>query len=386
MRIIPKKSEPPCCDIITPVNRIFLSSAYVPFVAWGLLVLFFVLPSRVRLPMKILLAAFFLVALSMFRGFARFGTSIWRPELPETLIWTWSVCFFGSLLLAIASIPSFFARYRFVRPVLAALCFGIAATGVWNGIRIPAVRRIEIRDPRLPSDLDGYRIVQISDIHACGAARRWRTEGIVRRANTLAADLVCLTGDQSDGTVAQRLSDVAPLQELRARDGVFAVTGNHEHFYDIDEWRPVYRRLGVRLLENESVHPHASLALGGVNAFNASGTAAPDVGRAFAAATNGEYRILLQHRPNPADENFSVHRVSLQLSGHTHGGFMPILAPLVRNSHGGFLRGVYPIGNGHLVVSAGCGPWPALPLRYFDPAEILLITLTRWQGAGSRGD
>ena len=56
---------------------------------------------------------------------------------------------------------------------------------------------------------------------------------------------------------------------------------------------------------------------------------------------------------------------------------MPLLASLIEKGHDGFLRGVYPINSGHLIVSPGCGPWPALPLRYFDPAQILLITL-RW--------
>jgi len=357
--------------------RLFICSEYAPLVAWGLLVLTFVMPSRLHRWAKVVLSFCFLAALMMFRGFECFGPSIWRPELPELLIWIWCVGFFGSLILSVFSSLCLLWNSRMKRPLLSLLCYGIAAAGVWNGIKLPDVREIEICDPNLPKELDGYRIVQISDIHACGAARRWRTEGIVRKANALRPDLVCLTGDQADGTVAQRLHDIAPLQSLRARDGVFAVTGNHEHFYDIEEWRPVYRRLGIRLLENEGASPRTSLALGGVNAFNATGTAAPDTGRAFATASNGEYRILLQHRPNPADGNFAVHRVNLQLSGHTHGGFMPILASIVRDSHAGFLRGVYRVGEGRLVVSPGCGPWPALPLRYFDPAQILLITLAR---------
>lgn len=56
---------------------------------------------------------------------------------------------------------------------------------------------------------------------------------------------------------------------------------------------------------------------------------------------------------------------------------MPILSKLIRDGHAGYLRGVYSINNGHLIVSPGCGPWPALPLRYFNPAQILLIILRR---------
>lgn len=362
-----------------PMDRVFLSSAYVPFAAWGLLVLTFVWQCRMRIPGKAFIVTFFFAALMMFRGFALFGSSIWRPELPEILIWLWCVAFFGSLLLAVTSTLCIFWRSRMKFILLPTICFGIAAAGVWNGVKIPEVHVVELHDANLPAELDGYRIVQISDIHACGAARRWRTEGIVAKANALNADLICLTGDQTDGTVAQRLHDIEPLRNLRAKDGIFAISGNHEYFYVMDEWRPVYRQLGIRLLENECAFPRPLLALGGVNAFNAKGPDTPDVAKTFAAATNGEYRILLQHRPNPTVENFTTHGVNLQLSGHTHGGFMPILSTLIRDGHAGYLRGVYPINNGHLIVSPGCGPWPALPLRYFDPAQILLIILRRYR-------
>ena len=359
------------------MDRVFLSSGYVPYAAWALLFLTFVLPCRLRLLGKVLLAIFFAAAMMMFRGFALFGECMWRPELPQLLIWSWCVAYFGSLVLAVASTLCLFLRFRGKFVFLSVFSFGLSAVGVWNGLRLPSVREIDIRDGRLPEALDGYRIALVSDIHACGAARRWRTEGIVRAVNDGKVDLVCLAGDQTDGTVARRYVDIEPLAGLRARDGVYAVTGNHEHFYDMAEWRPVYRRLGIRLLENAGAFPRQGLALGGVNAFNAPGGEAPDAGRAFAAATNGEYRVLLQHRPNPTAENFQKHHVNLQLSGHTHGGFMPVLASLIEQGHGGYLRGVYPLEGGHLVVSPGCGPWPALPLRYFDPAEILVITLRK---------
>ena len=359
------------------MDRAFLSSAHVLLAAWGILILTFVWPCRMRIWGKAILITFFVVALMIFRGFALFGSSIWRPELPEMLIWLWSIAFFGSLLLAAASTLCIFWRSQAKFVLLPVVCFGIAAAGVWNGIKIPEVQTIELHDKNLPIDLDGYRIVQISDIHACGAARRWRTAGIVAKANALNADLICLTGDQTDGTVAQRFHDIEPLHDLKAKDGVFAITGNHEYFYDMDEWRPAYQHLDIRLLENECVFPRPSLALGGINAYNANDPDAPDIAKAFATATNGEYRILLQHRPNPVVENFTTHRVNLQLSGHTHGGFMPILSIIIRNDHDGYLRGIYPINNGHLIVSSGCGPWPALPLRYFDPAQILLIILRR---------
>lgn len=358
------------------MHGIFVSSLSLTVVAaWWSLVNTFIKPCRLRVWAKRALAAFFFASLAMFGGFALFGESMWRPELPERLIWIWGVCFFGTLLLSLASALGVGWKSSWKHLILAAICFGTAARGVWNGVKIPGVVEIEIRDENLPAELDGYRIVQISDIHACGAARRWRTEKIVEIANALDADLICLTGDQTDGTVARRFHDIEPIKDLKAKDGVFAITGNHEYFYDVDEWRPVYDGFGIRLLENECAFPRKSLALGGVTPWNAPVQSNTET--AFAAATNGEYRVLLKHMPRSVAESFEIHGVNFQLSGHLHGGFMPLLDSFVERRHDGFLRGVYEIGEGHLVISPGCGPWPALPIRYFDPARILAVTLRR---------
>ena len=200
---------------------------------------------------------------------------------------------------------------------------------------------VEIQCPGLPAALDGYRIVQVADIHVSAAAPRWRTEAIVALANAADADLAVCTGDIVDGTVHRRRRDVEPLKELKARDGVWFVTGNHEFYGDWDEWSALFDKWGIRFLRNECVFPREGLALGGVDddaifRWRAQATA-PDVGQAFASATNGEFRVLLQHKPKEARANvFSG--VRLQLSGHTHGGVMPLLNILVYNANDGFVR------------------------------------------------
>lgn len=310
-----------------------------------------------------------------------FGNDFY-PEWPPALHWFWCWAFAGAFFLAILSGLTWFWRARAKVWLLPVLAWTIAAIGFWNGVKLPEVRELELRYPDLPAELDGYRIAQLSDLHVSAAARRERTQALVDRTNALGADLICLTGDYVDGLPKTRREDIAPLAGLRAKDGVWCVPGNHEYYFDWSAWQAAYRELGLKFLCNACVFPRKSLALGG-----ATDTAAgrpgknhgelPDVRKTFAAATNGEFRVLLQHQPKWAPENVRKFGVRLQLSGHTHGGIMPVLMPIVRAHNHGFLQGLYELGDGRLYVHAGSGQWAGFQLRYFDPAEIVVITLRK---------
>ena len=286
----------------------------------------------------------------------------------------------GAMILSALSLVFFF-RFRGRGIVLPVAAWLLAAWGIFNGIVPPEVKELELRFEGLPAELDGYRIVQISDLHASSAARAWRTRKVVELANARNPDLICLTGDYADGRVAAVREELAPLAGLRAKDGVWAVTGNHEGFGPFAEWQAWYDSWGIRFLSNECVFPRRGLALGGVDDFRLSmQRGMPDVGTAFAAATNGEFRILLQHQPRNAHANIEGHGVRLQLSGHTHGGIMPGFRPIVRRHNAGFVRGLYELPHGVLYVNSGCGQWPGFPIRFFTPSEIVLVTLRRTGG------
>ena len=130
---------------------------------------------------------------------------------------------------------------------------------------------------------------------------------------------------------------------------------------------------------DELIHAPA-LALGGVNDYGEAERkrdVLANVGRAFASATNGEFRILLEHRPTHARTHLAANGIDLQLSGHTHGGIGPVVSSLVARLNGGFVRGLYRIGGGVLYVSPGTGQWAGFPMRFFNPSEITLIVLRR---------
>lgn len=326
-------------------------------------------------------AMWLLFCLSKFLAFRELGGNAFRPDLPGWLIWFWDWAYSGAVILFGLSLVAFF-RFRRKAWVLPLVAWGLAAWGFWNGVRVPDVVQVELHFADLPVALDGYRIVQLSDLHASSAAKAWRTRAVVDIANAQDADLVCLTGDHVDGWVEKSADYLMPLRDLRAKDGVFACTGNHEHYFRFPKWKSAfYDRVGtIRFLTNACAFPRPELALAGVPdpaGRRRDGFPPPDVRSAFAAATNGEFRILLQHQPKWAEENMREVGVDLQLSGHTHGGIAPILRQLVALHNAGYSRGVYRRGKSILYVCPGCGQWAGFPMRFFNDSEITLITLRR---------
>jgi len=351
----------------------YWSLGFVPLAA-----VFFVLPCRLRIRTQAIWMMFLLLCGAKGFVYEFFGGDAMAPDLPEKLIWIWNWADDGLFFLVALSLVWWVRKGRaWLLPVVA---WGLAAWGQYEGTRVPDVREVELRFANLPASLDGYRIVQLSDLHCSSAARGWRTKAIVERVNALAADLVCLTGDYADGKVASLAGDLAPIRGLRARDGVYAVRGNHEYYRDRAAWRRWFAENGPRLLVNECVFPHAGLALGGVNdeiSARRHGDVPADVPKAFAAATNGEFRVLLDHRPLNAPVNLVKYGVDLQLSGHTHGGVSWLVDRLVANRNSGFVRGEYRMDGKALYLSSGCGQWVGFPMRFWTPSEITAITLRR---------
>ena len=356
---------------------------YWSLAAVPLAVVLFVLPCRLRIRHQARWIMFLLLCGIKGIVFEQFGGNALAPDLPEWLVWLWNWADGGLFFLVLLSLVWWVRKGRvWILPVLA---WGIAAWGQYNGTAVPSVREVDLRFEDLPVSLDGYRIVQLSDLHCSSAARRWRTQAIVDRVNALQADLVCLTGDYVDGKCACLADDLKPLLSLKAKDGVYGVRGNHEYYGDWLSWRTWYAENGFRFLENECVFPHEGLALAGVPdeaGFQRCGIVGErDWWESFAAATNGEFRVLMCHRPKDVLQYVRECDIRLQLSGHTHGGIAPLLDLLVKLHNGGYVRGLYPApgrsGDRYLYVSSGCGQWVGFPMRFFIPSEITLLTLRR---------
>lgn len=369
---------------------------FMPFVFLALTVLLFVVPSRLKTRAQAIWTMILLLSASKFLCFETFGGDAFAPELPDKVIWFWNWAYSGMcalLALAILAWPVRlavsrrvpFERWRTVWLVaLPVLAWTVSAVGVYNGFKPPELKEVTVEFADLPDSLDGYRIVHITDIHASSASRRWRTEEIVRIANAAKGDMICVTGDLSDGYSRRRKKDLEPIKDLEAPDGVYFVTGNHEYFFDAPNWRGEFARWNLRFLANSCAFPRPSLAVAGVSdpACSRMYEPMPDPARVFDGATNGEFRVLLQHRPRPDyskiyGEGYS-YSSDLQLSGHTHGGVMPGLSFIVKRANDGLVKGLYRNGDGSVVyVSPGAGQWAGFPVRLFNDGEVTVITLRK---------
>src|SRR5262249_34461727 len=139
------------------------------------------------------------------------------------------------------------------------------AYGVLTVQRGPIVRRVRVPLAKLPASADGYTIVQLTDIHIGWTLGAEFAERVVAITNALAPDAIVLTGDLVDGHVRELAPHVAPLAQLRARDGVYAVTGNHEYYWNADAWLAHLGSLGIRVLRNERVQLRGAVELAGTD-------------------------------------------------------------------------------------------------------------------------
>jgi predicted MPP superfamily phosphohydrolase len=259
----------------------------------------------------------------------------------------------------------------------------VGAAALRSGLRLPDVKRVEIDLARWPRALDGFRLVQLSDLHIGPILGRDFAREVVRRVAKLEPDLIAVTGDLVDGDVRMLRDEVAPFAALNAPHGVWFVTGNHDYYSGADRWVDRARELGMRALRDERVtvgDGEASFDLAGVEDHNAQ-LVQPgrreDLEAALAGREPARPVVLMAHDPSTF-RRASRLGVDLQLSGHTHGGQIWPFRYLVRLAVP-FVAGLYERSGSKLYVSRGTGFWGP-PMRLFSPAEITEVVLRRSRG------
>lgn len=265
----------------------------------------------------------------------------------------------------------------------------LLAWGYGPGQRHVNVLELDVPIEGLPAAFDGFRIAQLSDIHLGGYMTEDLLASHVERTNSLGADLICVTGDITDGL------DHAPvtfpvLAGLTAPEGVLAILGNHDFYTGADEVTATLRRLtSFRVLRDECVvleRDGQRLHVLGVDDAGLDWTrgvrehyALPPLAEQL---PRGEASVLLSHRPD-LFEQAAGFGIGLVLAGHTHGGQLALPWPSARPSSlarfiSDFPRGTYRIGNSTLHVNLGLGV-TGQPVRVFSPREITLITLRTFE-------
>ncbi len=338
-------------------------------------------------------AALALLAASQFHLWSRLSSgSVFAPEFPRALVILFNGALGATVLLAYMQLAlDLVAWASRVLPgggwsvstawrcAAALVALPVAVIAVGQAVRVPPPKDVVVAIPGLPPGFDGYTILHLTDLHISRLFPAAWARAVVERANALGTDLIVVTGDFIDGSVSARRDDVAPLRALRAPDGVWAVPGNHEYFFDYDAWMAHIAGLGIRIFANTHTvltRQGDALVLAGVTDRSAPNTGhpGPDLDAALAGAPAGAPIVLLDHQP--ADAMRAAERgVGLQLSGHTHGGMIRGLDRLVARLNGGFVSGVYRVGAMTLYVSNGTGLWPGFALRLGHPSELTRITL-----------
>ncbi len=271
------------------------------------------------------------------------------------------------------------AIYGFLAWILGAA--GLVGSWIYGSIierKWLDVREVRLSLPRLPHPFSGFRLVLISDIHLGFYFGTRELTKVVAVINSLAADVVCFTGDFLDTRAFPgALNAVAPvLTGLKAPFGKFAVLGNHDYRAGARQVIRELSRGGFHLLLNE----HVVLEKGNEHLYVIGLedilVGKPSLAGAMAGIPVGTCRILLVHEPDYADET-EKYDIDLQLSGHSHGGqvCLPLVGPLASSTLGKKYRtGLYRVGNLALYTNQGLGT-TVLPVRFLCRPEITLIIL-----------
>ncbi len=251
---------------------------------------------------------------------------------------------------------------------LYALALAVSLYGLLNA-RWIRVRRIPVKLPNLPESWRGRTALLISDLHLGNVNGHGFSRRIAGLAARLRPDTILIPGDLFDGSKADLGLLIAPFRQLSPPFGIYFSSGNHDEFGGA-EHSAALTEAGIRVLNNERVVVDG-LQIVGV-AYGDS--TYPIRLRAFLESLHlheGAASILLNHVPNrlPIAEQAGV---SLQLSGHTHGGQLFPFTWLTRRAFGKFTRGFRQFGALRLYTSTGTGTWGP-PMRVGTNSEVVLL-------------
>lgn len=238
------------------------------------------------------------------------------------------------------------------------------------------LERVAIPIDQLSSGLEGFKIVLLSDFHLYPNTRLEYIQEVIPIANRLQPDLVALTGDFVLST-ADSIFDLAPaLAGLNARHGVFSVLGNHDIWKGPEIIRAELERHGLNVLHNRGVTiPHGKDALY-LAGLDDAWSGEPDLAAALENYGRDVPIILLAHEPDFADIYSRDSRISLQLSGHSHGGqvrFPGLGSPFLPRYGRKYDLGLYKVRKTWLYTNRGVGV--TAPIRINCRPEITEITL-----------
>lgn len=262
--------------------------------------------------------------------------------------------------------------------IVVGLAFLALGLGMWTALSGPRVKTVKIPIRNLPSSMEGYRIVQISDLHVGPTIGARYVKKVVSKVNSLVPHLTVLTGDIADGDADHHSEAASHLSQLEPAGQIMYVTGNHEYYWDGPRWIEKFESFGMNVLLNTNktiyFEDHEILVAGILDPACRLEGHKPDLKAAsMDMHKNAAVKILLAHQPDIAHEA-SAAGYDLLLSGHTHAGqFFPFT--LFIFSVQKFVKGLKACGKMWVYVNQGTGYWGP-PIRLGSVTEITLLELT----------
>lgn len=253
------------------------------------------------------------------------------------------------------------------------LLFLIAIIGSYSlvkGIKLPIIRNTEISVPNISLQKDGFNIVQLSDLHLDKIKSIEWLRQVIIKSNSCKPDLVLITGDIID-LEYQHLQVYTPImRKLQAKYGVFSVTGNHEYYAGVQNYKKFINDCNITDISNKKVLIDNEIQLVGVpdEAAQQFQNVKPELIKTLQTCDLDKTTILLSHQPLHFEKAVEL-GINLQLSGHTHAGQIPPMDLLVHIVFK-YTYGLYHFNGASIYTTCGTGTWGP-PMRLFSRSEIV---------------
>lgn len=268
------------------------------------------------------------------------------------------------------SSPLLKEKYIPVNVITVLLALVISLFSLYEGTKVPQIKTIILTSEKIT---EPKTIALLSDIHIHRVINPEKVRKIIQKTNNEKPDVILLAGDIIDDDIIRVSSISQLLKELKAPEGVYYVTGNHEFYVGYKDTVKELNQLGFTLLENNGLPLKGNIFLAGVpDWFSASQhNLNINLQKAFAKSTENQYRILISHTPVDFKEK---NNFDLEVSGHTHGGQIFPFHFFVKLANK-YIRGLSKMNNNaKIYVSPGAGQWGP-QMRFLAPSEISIIKL-----------
>ena len=270
--------------------------------------------------------------------------------------------------------PKNISVLSYANMIVVVLSFVIGGYALYEGVKIPEVNNITISTSLIGRNL---RLVHLSDLHIDRTTPLSRIRKIIDKVESLAPDVILITGDliDDDSTVLDDKLEV--LKGLSAPYGVYVSIGNHELYNGLYPWMYKYEKMGFKVLFNQGETVAHEIFIAGVpdaHTANFHPNFNINLTRSLEGSQRKQFRILMSHNPEVAN-SISRYNYQLVLSGHTHGGQIFPFHIFVKKANQ-YLSGDYKVNDIDLHVSPGAGTWGP-SMRLFAPSEIAVIDLIK---------